>query len=127
MKAMSSPRLLSGRVMKSGIERRTRNRVLLRFPFQLYRSADPDSFTGETRDLSSAGFYCLVREPVAQGDRLDCIITVPVPAANFSSQTGDVSLCCQVEVVRVDSLPAQFGVACRIDRYSLILRPEAMQ
>ena len=125
MKAMSSPRLLSGRVMKSAIERRTRNRVLLRFPVQLYRSADPDSFTGETRDLSSAGFYCLVREPVAQGDRLDCIITVP--AANFSSQTGDVSLRCQVEVVRVDSLPAQFGVACRIDRYSVILRPEAMQ
>src|SRR5260370_36732814 len=112
--------------MKGTIERRTRDRVLLRCPVQLYRSAHPQSFTGETRDLSSAGFYRLVLEPVAQGDRLDCILTVP--AANLSSQTdADVNLHCQVEVVRVDSRPAQLGVACRIDRYSLILRPEAMQ
>ena len=123
MKAMSSPRPLH--VMKSTIERRTRDRVLLRCPVQLYRSAYPQSFIGETRDLSSAGFYCLVLEPVAQGDRLDCILTVP--ASNFSSQSGDVNLHCQVEVVRVDSRPAEFGVACRIDRYSLILRSEAMQ
>src|SRR6266702_3766524 len=101
--------------MPGTIERRTRARVLLTCPLQLYRSSNPQAFTGVTRDLSSAGFYCLVQEPMTPGDQLDCILTVP--ATNFSSDSGDVNLHCQVEVIRVDKRSAVFGVACRIHKY----------
>ncbi len=101
-------------------ERRARTRVLLRCPLRLYRRGWAQPFEGETQDLSSAGFYCLVAESLHPGDCLDCILTVP--GENFSFDTGNVNLHCEVEVTRVDSLPSNFGVACRIDHYSVILR-----
>src|SRR5258706_16323150 len=108
--------------MSDSFERRNRSRVLLHCPLRLYRRGHPQPFEGETENLSSAGFYALVREPFVPGDNLDCILTVP--AENFSMNTGDVNLHCEVEVTRVDTRPDGFGVACRIDHYSLILRPE---
>jgi hypothetical protein len=112
--------------MNQTSERRTRTRVLLRCPLRLYRRGYAQPLKGETQNLSSAGFYCLVkerRESFLPGDNLDCILTVP--AENFSFGTGDVNLHCEVEVTRVDPKTEGAGVACRIDRYSLILRPEA--
>jgi len=110
------------RMTNRSAERRTRARVLLRCPLRLYRRGYAQPFEGETKDLSSAGFYCLVRESFFPGDNLDCILTVP--AENFSVNTGNVNLHCEVKVTRVDNRPAGFGVACRIDHYSLILRSE---
>jgi hypothetical protein len=112
--------------MNQTADRRNRTRVLLRCPLRLYRRGQAQPLRGETQNLSSAGFYCLVKErlePFVPGDSLDCILTVP--AENFSFGTGDVNLHCEVEVTRVDDRPEGTGVACRIDRYSLILRPEA--
>ena len=108
--------------MNQNTERRNRSRVLLRCPLRLYRRGYAQPFVGETVDLSSAGFYCTVRESFVPGDSLDCILTVP--AENFSFDTGNVNLHCEVEVTRVDSKPAGYGVACRIDHYSLILRSD---
>ena len=109
-----------GRSMSGETERRKRARVLLRCPLRLYRRGAPESFVGETQDLSSAGFYCMVGQSFAPGDDLDCILTVP--AENFSFEPGNVNLHCEVKVTRVDKIPSGFGVACRIDHYSLILR-----
>ncbi len=109
--------------MKDVIDRRVRARVPLRCPIQLYRSDDPKPVTGETQDLSSAGFYCLVPEEVREGDHLDCILTLP---SENITHTDDVNLHCEVEVIRVENRPAKFGVACRIDRYSLVFRPETL-
>src|SRR5262245_40999626 len=103
-------------------ERRNRARVLLRCPLRLYRRGYAQRFEGETRDVSSAGFYCMVRESFIPGDNLDCILTVP--AENFSRESGNVNLHCEVEVTRVDPKPAGYGVACRIHHYSLILRSD---
>ena len=108
--------------MSSSFERRNRSRVLLHCPLRLYRRGYAQPFDGETQNLSSAGFYGLVREQFLPGDNLDCILTVP--AENFSFDTGDVNLHCEVEVTRVDNRQDGFGVACRIDHYSLILKPE---
>ena len=118
-----NPPAPSGPPMKDIIERRTRDRVFLRCAVQLYPSDSSEPFEGETRDLSSAGFYCLLPRPVSQGDHLNCVLTVP--AESFSSHAGHLSLQCEVEVIRVDSRQPLYGVACRIDRYSLVLPSEA--
>ena len=104
------------------MERRTRTRVLLHCPLRLYRRGFSQPIEGETLDLSSAGFYCVVRERFEQGDSLDCILTVP--AENFSLDTGNVNLHCEVVVTRVHETSGGYGIACRIDHYSLILRSD---
>src|SRR5262249_28517268 len=101
--------------MNRNYDRRNRSRVVLRCPLRLYKRGQPQPFEGETENLSSAGFYCIVRESFHPGDNLDCILTVP--AENFSFDTGDVNLHCEVEVTRVENKQAGFGVACRIDHY----------
>jgi hypothetical protein len=89
---------------------------------RLYRRGFSQPVEGETLDLSSAGFYCVVRDRFDPGENLDCILTVP--AENFSLDTGNVNLHCEVVVTRVHPRPEGFGVACRIDHYSLILRSD---
>ena len=104
------------------MDRRHRARVLLHCPLRLYRLGTSQPFEGETQNLSSAGFYCLVRGAIDLGDHLECVLTVP--GENFNQGNGDVKLLCQVQVVRVEDQPGGLGIACRIDHYSLILRPE---
>ena len=104
------------------MDRRHRSRVLLRCPLRLYRVGSSQPVEGETQNLSSAGFYCLVQGSVDLGARLECVLTVP--GESFNQDRSDVKLKCQVQVVRVEDQQAGLGVACRIDHYSLILRPE---
>jgi hypothetical protein len=104
------------------MERRARTRVLLHCPLRLYRRGRAQPFLGETIDLSSAGFYCVVDQPFTAGENLDCFLTVP--AENFSLDTGNVNLHCEVVVTRADSRAEDFGIACRIEHYSLILRSD---
>lgn len=104
------------------MERRIRERVLLRCPLRLYRRGSGTPIEGETRNLSSAGFYCVARTGFEPGESLDCILTVP--AEKVSMDTGNVNLHCEVLVTRVDERNSEYGIACRIDHYSLILRSD---
>jgi hypothetical protein len=109
-------------VIRRIMDRRRRSRVLLRCPLRLYRMGSSQPFEGETQNLSSAGFYCLVHGSVDLGDRLECVLTVP--GESFNQGKGDVKLRCQVEVIRVEERSTGVGAACRIDHYSLIMGPE---
>lgn len=111
-----------GRGTDRNIERRTRQRVLLHCPLRLYRRGSASPIEGETLDLSPAGFYCTVRAEFTPGESLDCILTVP--AENVSVNTGDVNLHCEVLVTRVENRNSEYGIACRIDHYSLIPRSD---
>jgi hypothetical protein len=106
-------------VTRRTMDRRHRSRVLLRCPLRLYQMGSSQPLEGETQNLSSAGFYCVVRGSIDLGDRLECVLTVP--GENFNQGKGDVKLRCQVQVVRIEDQVAGLGVACRIDQYSLIL------
>src|SRR6266478_5165554 len=99
------------------LERRERKRVLLHCPVRLYRRERGQCIEGETLDLSSAGFYCVVQGRFEPGENLDCILSIP--AENFSAESGNIILHSEVAVVRVQVMSAGFGVACRIDHYSL--------
>jgi len=70
-----------------------------------------------TRDISRDGFYCVLRQPVKPGERIDCDIVVPT----HRSQDPDdvVYLRCRARVVRVERIAAtaEQGVACRIEDY----------
>jgi hypothetical protein len=68
-----------------------------------------------TRDLSSSGFYCVSKAAFAVGERLLCILHIPVN----SSGGGESLLECRVVVVRVDADPKDgtYGIACHTEDY----------
>src|SRR5262245_60226537 len=111
--------------MNNTIERRKRVRVALRCAVCLYRSGKPQAVYGETRDVSSAGFYCLTSESFMPGEGLDCVLAIP--AEHFGAQLGSIDLHCEVKVARLDNLPSAYGLGCQIERYSLILRQRPSQ
>ena len=104
----------------AGIERRRSPRAALHWTLHLICNGDRHPLRTETRDISRDGFYCLLDRPVKPGERIQCDIVVPTHNAQ---DPGDVVyLRCSTLAVRVEKtgVGAQFGLACRIEDYSLI-------
>lgn len=101
--------------MSLGQERRDRSRARVRW--LVHFTGDGAHFQCVTRDLSCEGFYCIADRPLTRGSSLAC--TIIVPAYEPASGSG-VHLKCNVEVVRAEPADAGFGIACRIQRYSVI-------
>lgn len=102
------------------VERRARSRTQLHWPLELSRDGQkPTTIKSTTQDLSSGGFYCLIRVQLAEGERLRCSLTIPThdPRKCRPERTLE----CRVRVVRVVPQEASdlFGVACRIEDYRL--------
>ena len=97
-------------------ERRKRVRLPLALTIYLSKQGDPHQYESKTRDISSAGFYCLIPVPIAPGESLDCFIMLPAGERGLNQ-----SLClqCTAKVVRVESsgLDGRFGVGCHIEEY----------
>jgi hypothetical protein len=102
----------------AGAERRRNPRVPLHWT--LYLTCDSMAYPRRTttRDISRAGFYCMLDQPIRSGERIECDIVVPT----HRSQDPDdvVYLRCRGQAVRVEKIGAGFGVACRIEGYCLV-------
>lgn len=102
-------------------DRRKRLRARLHWPVRLSGASHPRVIETTTENLSSTGFYCFSEDGFARGERLDCVIAIPTQAP------GDIRMLflrCRVEVMRVDetATPRGFGIACRIETYSIASR-----
>jgi len=103
-----------------GVERRKRVRTRLHWPVLMFRNRPgSDAIESVTRDLSSSGFFCLMRVQLIEGEWLVCSIKIPThdPHGKHMERTLE----CRVQVLRVVSQesPDSFGVACRIEDYHL--------
>jgi len=102
------------------IERRKRVRTRLHWPVLMFRDR-PGSAAIEsvTRDLSSSGFYCVMRDELVEGEWLVCSIKIPThdPHGKHLERTLE----CRVQVLRIVPQESRdsFGVACRIEDYHL--------
>ena len=78
-----------------------------------------DAIESVTSDLSSSGFFCVMRAQLVEGERLVCSIRIPThdPHGKHLERTLE----CRVHVLRV--IPQEssdsFGVACRIEDYHM--------
>jgi hypothetical protein len=104
----------------ASVERRKRVRTKLHWPLVLERNQhEPVTIESTTRDLSSGGFYCLIRVQLAEGERLRCSLKIPThdPRGGRLERTLE----CQVRVVRIVPQESSgiFGVACHIEEYRL--------
>ena len=98
-------------------DRRTQLRVQLRCKVHFLRQGSSAQIHGETRDISSGGFYCFADEPLTLGEILVCdLIMAAIPTGRKSQP---LTLHSKVEVLRVEEGKAGFGMGCRIQDYSI--------
>ena len=112
--------------MNPSAERRKLSRCALKWPLLLWRRDSIQAAEGVTRDISSEGFYCNTQQSFLPGERLECCIEMV-----SLDQTGSpvfIDLHCQVQVVRVDiaGTNPEFGLACQLLSYSLLLRQKSL-
>ena len=78
-----------------------------------------ESLESVTENLSSQGFYCFSRMPIAPGEVLECWLTIPT--YDPTAERATVILECRVRVLRSEGASEEgpYGLACRIEDYHL--------
>jgi hypothetical protein len=104
--------------MASSSDRRKRKRVALHWPVRLFGQPPTPAVATMTKNLSSEGFFCIIKEPFKLGARLQCEIVIPGGSLGLSESS--IRLQCHVTVKRVELLSSGFGLGCHIEDYSLL-------
>jgi len=102
--------------MMATVEQRQQKRVPLICPVRLRRAGSDESIQTATRDISSTGFFCHVREPVSVGEIFNCEINLPLKGFAFSGD--ELWVRCTAVIVRVVAEEDGFGIGCRFDYFS---------
>src|SRR6184192_811794 len=109
---------LRGLLMSDGSERREARRFNMNLPMRVFsREEKGRELKAQTRDLSYRGLYFLAEADFEVGNEIDFVITLPQQV----TQSGDVHIRCQGEIVRVEaSENGRVGIAAKISRYEFI-------
>src|SRR4051812_49002032 len=94
-------------------ERRSRERITLECPVEIFVAGKIGVQHATTVNLSSRGIFCLSDAPFAAGERLRCRIEI-TPRC-YRSGSGGVSLDCLLEVLRIEKRTGGYGIGCRIE------------
>lgn len=102
-------------------ERRHRRRAELHCNLFIAKRTLTPLIACRTKNISSGGFYCFSNEALTAGEWLQCTIIFPDTAEG----SDGFALKCTVEVLRVEPVEAgqSFGLACRIEDYSVVPHP----
>jgi hypothetical protein len=117
---LALPRILTsgGFLMSDGSERREARRFNMNLPMRvLSREGKGHELNAQTRDLSYRGLYFLAEADFKVGNEIDFVITLPQQV----TQSGDVNIRCQGEIVRVEATEnGPVGIAAKIARYEFL-------
>ena len=103
----------------STMERRRFERLPLRLPVQVRVSNSAQATHSFTENISGEGVYFTSVRRLSAGQQLEVVVMLPI---DDSLRNGPiVRLVCKSAVVRVDSAGQgqAFGIACRIESYSV--------
>jgi hypothetical protein len=106
-------------------DRRKHQRIGLRLVVQL-RGVEGAMATGcVTQNISSAGFYFYSPVPLIRGERVKAFLALPACRESHAETGAGIS--CDIRVLRIDPLGegSGFGIACQIERYTIIASEEA--
>ena len=101
-------------------DRRRSLRVPLHWTVYLTCHGVPHPLRSTTENLSRGGFYCCVTDPLTPGEHIQCDIVVPTHASQ--NPEAILFLRCCAQVLRVELLAHGYGLACRIDDFSVLQR-----
>ena len=104
--------------MENATERRASRRFTMELPLTIRcdGSAGPSETHATTRDVSFRGLYFLVNGQYQPGEAIEFVLTLPKEVTLVS----DVNIRCFGQVVRVEPVNGNRGVAARIERYEFL-------
>ena len=104
--------------MPDGADRREARRFNMTLPMRVLSSdSRSPELKAQTRDVSYRGLYFLAEAKFEVGSSIEFVITLPEQV----TQSGDVSIHCHGQVVRVESSDnGHMGVAAKIERYEFL-------
>jgi hypothetical protein len=104
--------------MSEGADRREARRFTMSLPMRvLPREAKGHELDAQTRDVSYRGLYFLADSNFDVGSEIEFVITLPQQV----TQSGDVSIRCLGEVVRIEPTEnGKVGIAAKIARYEFM-------
>jgi hypothetical protein len=105
-------------------DRRRFERLRLKLPLQ-FRLEDGSEVTDcFTENISSEGVYFISLRSLTLGERLEVDLVLPLQSSGSNQMR--VHLKCCAQVARVDESQGRlgFGVACRIETYSIWFEPD---
>ena len=104
--------------MENATERRASRRFAMELPLTI-RSDDasgPSETHGKTRDVSFRGLYFLADGKYQTGEEIEFVLTLPKEV----TLVADVNIRCFGQIVRVEPVNGNHGVAARIERYEFL-------
>lgn len=104
--------------MADGAERREARRFTMTLPLRVFpHESRGIELKAQTRDVSYRGLYFLSDAKFSVGNTIEFVITLPEQV----TQSGDVNIRCQGQVVRVEpGDDGQSGIAAKIERYEFL-------
>ncbi|HVO58638.1 MAG TPA: PilZ domain-containing protein [Dongiaceae bacterium] len=104
--------------MSDGADRREARRFNMTLPMRvLSRDSHSPELKAHTRDVSYRGLYFLAEAEFKLGSPIEFVITLPQQV----TQSNDVNIRCQGQVVRVEATNnGKMGIAARIERYEFL-------
>jgi PilZ domain len=111
--------------LHAGFDRRRSLRAELNWSLYLTCDRVRHSIHTQSENISKDGFYCFVKQPIPPGEVVQCDIAVP--AHNPNDPHDVLYLRCRARVLRLEkaAIGDDFGLACRIEDYSVI-RPDSV-
>ncbi len=106
-----------GVLMSEGADRREARRFTMSLPMRVSPRAKRRELDAHTRDVSYRGLYFVADADFEVGSEIEFVITLPQQV----TQSGDVNIRCQGEVVRTEPTGnGTVGIAAKIARYEFI-------
>jgi hypothetical protein len=98
-------------------DQRSTPRLPLTYSLLLSRPGEALSVVTKTENVSSKGFYCVSELRFLPRERLMCEMVIPSGSNQFKED--DLVLYALAEVLRVTRRGREFGVACRLESYTI--------
>jgi len=104
-------------------DRRNRIRTQVHCPVRFLRSGTMEPLETTTQNLSSDGFYCLIKSPFVADESVACTLSLPAHQPHSTEQM--LLLECKVRIIRVEVLDGDglYGIGCRIEDYCFLHIP----
>jgi PilZ domain len=99
-----------------GIERRSRSRLVKRLDVRVRGARGSSDQAGHTRDVSTNGVFLYTQSRFAEGSEVELVLMLP---EELTSGTK-CWVCCHAQVLRVEGLGKDFGVAAEIQRIEVL-------
>jgi hypothetical protein len=103
-------------------ERRSRSRIAARVPVSVRAGSENLEVSGYTRDLSMSGVFLYTDSQIREGSELEMVLMLPPDLTQGEKRW----VCCQGQVVRVESADGKNGLGVAASILNMQVLPEIL-